>query len=114
MRGSSSVQMMATEDSTWFVTGIQLEVGSTATDFEYKSNGEELSLCQRYFISAPIGTLVSPAASTYVSAQLPVNMRASPTLVCTPTISAPFSGPMGFHGTFSGLTGVAYTVSAEL
>ena len=35
--------------STFDVTGIQLEVGSVATDFEHKSFGEELALCQRYY-----------------------------------------------------------------
>jgi hypothetical protein len=32
-----------------YITGIQMEVGSVATDFEHRSYGEELSLCQRYF-----------------------------------------------------------------
>ena len=35
--------------STFDVTGVQLETGSTATDFEHRSFGEELSLCQRYY-----------------------------------------------------------------
>ena len=33
----------------FYITGIQLEVGSTATDFEHRSFGEELALCQRYY-----------------------------------------------------------------
>ena len=32
-----------------YLTGCQLELGSVATDFEYRSYGEELALCQRYF-----------------------------------------------------------------
>ena len=35
--------------STWDVTGFQLEVGDTATSFEHRSFGEELSRCQRYY-----------------------------------------------------------------
>ena len=38
-----------TNDSTLELTGVQLEVGSVATDFEHRSFGEELALCQRYY-----------------------------------------------------------------
>jgi len=34
--------------STWLVTGVQLEKGSTATSFDYRPYGTELALCQRY------------------------------------------------------------------
>jgi len=34
---------------TFFITGVQMELGATATDFESRSFGEELALCQRYF-----------------------------------------------------------------
>ena len=39
----------------WMITGIQLEVGNNATDFEHRSYGEELALCQRYFQKKKIG-----------------------------------------------------------
>jgi len=43
--------------STWDVTGFQLEVGDTATSFEHRSYGEELTRCQRYFYKiVPDGT----------------------------------------------------------
>ena len=38
-----------TNDATWDITGIQLEVGSVATPFEHRSYGEELIRCKRYF-----------------------------------------------------------------
>jgi len=38
-----------TNDATFELTGVQLEVGSVATDFEHRSFGQELYLCQRYF-----------------------------------------------------------------
>ena len=45
-------ETLAFGDSTandFYITGVQLELGSTATDFEHRSYGEELALCQRYF-----------------------------------------------------------------
>ena len=45
-----------TNDATFEITGIQLEVGSVATDFEHKSFAEELALCQRYYQRYQHGT----------------------------------------------------------
>ena len=67
---------------TLFLTGLQLEVGSVATDFEHRSFAEELALCKRYFqpfiqyaeyVSGGTGNLGFP----YVAFTVP--MRASPT-----------------------------------
>jgi len=38
-----------TNDATWEITGLQLEVGSVATDFEFMSYGDDLLKCQRYY-----------------------------------------------------------------
>jgi hypothetical protein len=57
--GSTSV--VGTSGATWYVTGVQLEVGSTATSFDYRPYGTELQLCQRYlpaFISTGTGAFV--------------------------------------------------------
>ena len=52
-----------TNDATWEMTGLQLELGSQATPFEHRSFGEELALCQRYYEhSYNYGTY--PGAST--------------------------------------------------
>ena len=104
----------AQTSGTWIIDSVQLEKGSTATSFDYRPYGTELQLAQRYFISAPNGTLVSPAPGTYVSAQFPVTMRATPTVVCTPAISNSATSTNGFLGTFGGLTAVAYTAAIEL
>jgi|11BtaG_2_1085332.scaffolds.fasta_scaffold00165_14 hypothetical protein len=37
------------QTGNFYITGIQLEVGKNATEFEHRSYGEELALCQRYF-----------------------------------------------------------------
>jgi hypothetical protein len=36
-------------DNNFFITGVQMEIGSQATNFEHRSYGEELALCQRYY-----------------------------------------------------------------
>jgi hypothetical protein len=41
--------LFSSTDNDWYVTGIQLEVGDTATEFEHTSYGDELLRCQRYF-----------------------------------------------------------------
>ena len=45
----SSFSLKDNLNATWQVTGVQLEVGSTATEFEHRNYGEELQLCQRYY-----------------------------------------------------------------
>jgi hypothetical protein len=47
--GDNQTSLADSTDRTFFLTGIQLEVGSQATPFEHRSFGEELALCQRYF-----------------------------------------------------------------
>ena len=46
---TSHVNLLATNGATLYITGIQLEVGKNATEFEHRSYGEELALCQRYY-----------------------------------------------------------------
>jgi len=46
---SSQVDWVGTTGSTFYLTGVQLELGSQATPFEHSSFQEELTLCQRYF-----------------------------------------------------------------
>ena len=54
--GATSV--VGTSGATFYVTGVQLEKGSTATSFDYRPYGTELQLCQRYFEkSYNIGTV---------------------------------------------------------
>jgi hypothetical protein len=44
--GATSV--VGTNGATFYITGVQLEKGSTATSFDYRPYGTELALCQRY------------------------------------------------------------------
>ena len=85
----------STASATFDITGVQLEVGSTATDFEHRSSGDEISLCHRYFYLVgsqardgnPSYTLGLGALNTGTSAFMhfpfPTEMRATPTLYQT-------------------------------
>jgi hypothetical protein len=45
---TGAVSVVGTNGATWYVTGVQLEAGTTASPFEYRQYGTELLLCQRY------------------------------------------------------------------
>jgi len=47
--GGSAVQLVANANATWYITGVQLELGSVATPFENRSYADELQKCYRYF-----------------------------------------------------------------
>ena len=67
-----------TNDSTFELTGVQLEVGDTATSFEHRRYGDEFLACERYYQTAT--GYVTQANSHWVS--LRPTMRTNP----TPTI----------------------------
>ena len=52
--GATSV--VGTNGATFYITGVQLEVGSTATSFDYRPYGTELALCQRYYETGITGS----------------------------------------------------------
>ena len=69
---------------TFFITGVQLQTGDKATDFEHQSYSDELLRCQRYFYKMPINSY-GPFFCNYVSTHrfshifFPTTMRATPT-----------------------------------
>ena len=64
-RAAGISSFFSSTDNNFFITGVQMEVGSQATPFENRSFGEELQLCQRYYeISYSYGT--SEGANTSV------------------------------------------------
>jgi len=63
-----------------YITNIQLEKGSTATSFDYRSIGQETLLCQRYFQKTDTYTGVGASAQLYGFISFPVIMRSSPTI----------------------------------
>ena len=57
---TGAVSVVGTNGATFYITGVQLEVGSSATGFEYRQYGQELALCQRYYEKS-FNTSVAPA-----------------------------------------------------
>jgi hypothetical protein len=65
---TGAVSVVGTNAATWQITGVQLEAGSTATEFERRPIGTELALCQRYYEVYYQDTgLVYPVAAYYNS-----------------------------------------------
>jgi len=77
--GATSV--VGTSGATFYITGVQLEKGSTATSFDYRPYGTELSLCQRYYQKSGYGMCGRAEATTLatLTGKYVVEMRASPT-----------------------------------
>lgn len=80
----------ASNSNYWQVTGVQLEVGSAATGYEFKNYGTELAECQRYYAVLASGTGKTLAhgyamSSTRVwwTMTTPVTMRVTPTALTT-------------------------------
>ena len=73
---SGATNWIGTSGATFYITGVQLEKGSTATAFDYRPYGTELALCQRYY------SVIT--AYFYTSSNMPiyykVSMRANPTV----------------------------------
>jgi len=87
-RAAGISSFYSSTDNNFFITGVQLEVGSQATPFEHRSFGEELALCQRYYWQH-IGGEDATGTAVYASAQyattnyrfsvdLPTKMRGQP------------------------------------
>ena len=91
-RTSGNATLISTLSATWYVTGVQLEKGSTATSFDYRPFGTEFALCQRYCCVIPINSngvgtgIIGPWGANYnatngrVWYKMPVTMRATPSV----------------------------------
>ena len=84
---ASASTWWTTNDAEIELTGIQLEVGDTATDFEHRSYGEDLAQCQRYHYVHVDGNTqtigigaYSGTATVYIHVPFPVTMRTTPTM----------------------------------
>ena len=77
-----------TNDATLEITGVQLEVGSVATDFEHRSFGQELELCKRYFQVHNENGRFTGNTTYYRSSSIETQIKFEPEMRATPTFSA--------------------------
>jgi len=101
-QSGGTVSVVSTSGATFYITGVQLEVGTVATPFERRLYGQELLLCQRYY-NIVFGILYCTTTSGNYSGavttiNLPVTMRASPSIVYTINDSSGYSGILNVGG----------------
>jgi len=124
---TGQTQWVATNGATFYITGVQLEAGTTASPFEYRQYGTELALCQRYYCKS-YQQSVAPATSTTLgvtgviasTASLlvggfntwPVTMRTTPTVTIYSQIGT--SGKLSAPGAVdTGTTVISETPSEK-
>jgi len=96
---TGATSIVGTNGATFYITGVQLEVGSSATGFEYVNYQTSLANCQRYF--QLYGNLSTPASNTMLGSAMATSttggaaviglvqeMRTAPTLTFSSTASA--------------------------
>ena len=116
---TGAVSVVGTNGATFYITGVQLEAGDTATPFEHRSYGAELALCQRYYeISGTFGGVVTGRGTAggagnaatrafgFVGNDFKVTKRAIPTI----SIQSSQSGTSGQISGYS--SGTEYTVNS--
>ena len=90
---TGSVNVSGTSGATFWLTGVQLERGSVATPFEFRSIGDEFLLCQRYYQkcnSVQAATVFNNELAVVCALGVKVEMRADPTILL---VSASFHRP---------------------
>ena len=123
-----TLNVIGTTSATFQLADVQLEVGSVATEFEHRSYGEELALCHRYYQNQDQQSLMSSYVTAsgfhYASHDLPMQMRANPSVTITyqgaggslgtataPTVHAPSISQTGFYVyKQAGAAGMGYTI----
>jgi len=111
-RAAGITSFFDSTDRTFFITGLQMEVGSQATPFEHRSFGEELALCQRYYfqeIKNQYGALCSGrtfnSKTPHFAYPFPVAMRT------LPSVAELGTGGLGVwyvSGSFASVAGAAF------
>ena len=81
LSATGATSVVGTNGATFYITGVQLEVGSQATSFDFRSYGTELALCQRYCFTNANGQWGTTIDTTrgIISVKFAVTMRTAAT-----------------------------------
>ena len=82
LSATGATSVVGTNGATFYITGVQLEVGSQATNFEFRPYGMELALCQRYYQQFGFANAIGDASTTSVRVICPlfVSLRSQPSV----------------------------------
>jgi hypothetical protein len=115
---TGAVQVVATNGATFYITGVQLEVGSFATGFEYVNYQTSLANCQRYYWKVSGSNASQYIFSGYwansstvvIVAKTAVTMRTAPTVSASNVIAV---NPTGADGLYSSIASQQATIEGS-
>jgi hypothetical protein len=112
---TGSVQLAATTGATFYITGVQLEVGTKATPYEMQIYSDQLAQCQRYlYIPAVVPGGFNGSGTFACTTFCPVSLRAIPTISYSGTVTCTAYGIGSYTSTTQpssiGLNGTSQTV----
>lgn len=88
LSATGATSVVGTNGATFYITGVQLEVGESATGFDYRPYGTELALCQRYYykifpqaVNSSLNTVgyVNGTTNAVLRGNFPTELRTDPT-----------------------------------
>jgi len=132
LSATGATSVVGTNGATFYITGVQLEKGSTATSFDYRPYGTELALCQRYCVAYRANNSQKYFASGQVYngttglflLPLPVTARASPSSITvsaasdwgalTSTAAGSTGSTLVYNNSSEGILCVTYSATASV
>jgi hypothetical protein len=116
---TGQTQLISTLNATWYITGVQLEKGSTATSFDYRPYGTELALCQRYYFQTQninnntqfyaIHGYVASSNTVRWFFKIPVPMRTTPSIALNPVYNTG-----NWYANLTGIDNFSFTAAPSI
>jgi len=117
---TGATQLIGTSGATFYITGVQLEAGTTASPFDYRPYGTELALCQRYYFQSAnindgtqfyaIHGYVASGGNVRWFFKIPVPMRTTPSIALNPVYNTGSS----WQANLTGINNYAFTAAPSI